>query len=210
MGMAIVSSLALVAVLGSGARGRGPVARLGAVAGVAGAVACTAFAADTALARAGQNAAWLAQGAPCQPPAGIERLGCFALDEDHVRAIQYVQQRTAPGEATFAGLGRYDKVFVNDIAFYFLADRRSVTKWHDVNPGLQTTAPIQRQIVAALDSKRPRLIVLESQWDDKKEPNASALSGGVTILDDYIRAHYVPVARFGPITVLQDVSAAPS
>jgi hypothetical protein len=40
-------------------------------------------------------------------------------------------------------------------------------------------------------------------WDDQREPNDSALSSGVTLLDDYIRQAYQPVATFGVNTVLR-------
>ncbi len=69
---------------------------------------------------------------------------------------------------------------------------------------MQTTVPIQREMIAELSSKRPEFVVIESQWDNAREPNGSALSSGVTILDDYIRGHFTPVATFGTVSVLQD------
>jgi hypothetical protein len=60
--------------------------------------------------------------------------------------------------------------------------------------GLQTTAPIQNEMVSELEGRKPRIVVLESDWDNVKEPNGSARSGGVTILDDYIRVHYETVS----------------
>jgi len=110
-----------------------------------------------------------------------------------------------PGDYIFVGVGRHDKIFVNDVAFYFLANLRSTTKWHEFVPGLQTTEPIQRSMVAELESKKPRFVVLESQWDDVREPNDSALSSGVTILDDYIRYRFKLIAKFGTVSVLQYV-----
>lgn len=203
MAMAIVSSLALLAVLASQVRG-GPFGRLCIAAALAGAAACTV--AEVASASAGRRGAWLASAADCDPPAGIERLGCFTIDRDRADAIHYIRQRTDPGEFIFSGLGRHDKAYANDILFYFLAGRRSATKWHHVDPGLQTTSPIQREIVAELTRKRPRFIVLDSEWDEVEEPNASARSSGVTILDDYIRSRFTPVAIFGTMTVLQDLN----
>ena len=91
---------------------------------------------------------------------------------------------------------------MNDIMFYFVAKRQPVTKWHHFDPGLQTTAAIQNEMVSEFDSKKPRFVVLESRWDDRKEPNASALSSGVTILDDYIRLHYESVRQYGTLSVL--------
>jgi hypothetical protein len=48
-----------------------------------------------------------------------------------------------------------------------------------------------------------RVVVLETQWDSATEPNASAVSSGVTLLDDAIRHDYAPVQSFGPISVLE-------
>ncbi len=202
--MAIVSSVALLAALAHHARGRGPLARWSAGAGVAGAAVLTLGALLTAMWRAEPNLAWLAQGASCRPPAGLERLGCFTVEQYRADAIRYVQQRTGADEPIFVGLGRHDKIFVNDVTFYFLAARRSATRWHHMDPGLQTSAPIQREVVAELGAERPRFVLLESRWDGEKEPNDSAVSSGVTILDDYIRGRFAPVAAFGTMAVLQD------
>jgi hypothetical protein len=42
------------------------------------------------------------------------------------------------------------------------------------------------------------------------EPNDSAVSSGVTLLDDYIREAYEPVATFRAITVLRLRSVEPA
>ena len=207
MVMAIIPSVSLVTVLADHARrerGREPIIRWSARVGATGAAILTLGALLTTVERAGLNLARLAQGTGCQTPAGFERLACFTVDQNRADAIQYVQQRTGADEAILVGLGRHDKIFVNDVAFYFLAGRWSATRWHHMDPGLQTAAPIQREMVAELSARRPRFVLLDSRWDAVEEPNASAVGSGVTILDDYIRSHFTPVARFGTMTVLQD------
>jgi hypothetical protein len=57
-------------------------------------------------------------------------------------------------------------------------------------------------MVAELERQAVRHIVLSSEWDNVMEPNASARSSGVTILDDYIRLHYEKLEQYGPISVL--------
>jgi hypothetical protein len=57
-------------------------------------------------------------------------------------------------------------------------------------------------MVAELERQAVRTIVLSPEWDNVMEPNASALSSGVTILDDYLRLHYEKVEQYGPISVL--------
>ena len=76
------------------------------------------------------------------------------------------------------------------------------TKWAQFDPGLQTTAGIQNEMTSKLEGKKPRIVVLESDWDNVNEPNVSALSSGVTVLDDYIRLHYETVRQYGTISVL--------
>ena len=67
-------------------------------------------------------------GATCGPTEGVGRLGCFEIDQDHLQAIQYIQKNTPEGSELFVGLGRHDKILLNDIAFYFLAKRTPATK----------------------------------------------------------------------------------
>jgi hypothetical protein len=58
-------------------------------------------------------------------------------------------------------------------------------------------------MTAELDRFAPRYIVLESNWDAAAEPNASAISSGVTILDDYIQQRYEIERRYETISVLR-------
>jgi hypothetical protein len=66
---------------------------------------------------------------------------------------------------------------------------------------LQTRADIQSEIVAELQARSVHCVVLESQWDDIIEPNESARSSGIHILDEYIRLHYRRVQTFGNVSV---------
>ncbi len=137
----------------------------------------------------------------CHVSDGLERMGCFGLEPDQIDAIHYVQQRTADNERIFVGLTRHDKIVANNVLFYFASKRLSATKWHHFDPGVQTTAEIQAEVIADLEASRPRVVVLDSQWDAAAEPNDSRLSSGVTLLDDYLRARYQPAATFGGTTV---------
>jgi hypothetical protein len=48
----------------------------------------------------------------------------------------------------------------------------------------------------------PPVVAINSTWDDTIEPNQSQYSSGVTVLDDYIHAHYVPQDIYGKISIL--------
>ncbi len=105
-------------------------------------------------------------------------------------AIEFLQAHTQPRDYVYVGLGRHDKVFINDVALYFLTNLRSATKWHQFDPGLQTSAQIQWEMIGELKRNDPRYVVLESQWDGVQEPNASVKSSGIVLLDGYIRENY--------------------
>lgn len=127
----------------------------------------------------------------------------FLIASERYAATRYIMDNTTKDERIFVGLTRHDKVFINDVSSYFLTQRLPVTKWHHVDPGLQTSADIQTDIAKDLEQKKPRFIWLESTWDNKNEPNDSAKSSGVFILDDYIKQHYQLAKSFGQIAIWQ-------
>jgi hypothetical protein len=131
-----------------------------------------------------------------------ERVDLFSIDQKRLDAIEYVRRHTQKEEYIYSGTTRHDKVYINDILFYFLSDRPSVTKWHHFDPGVQTTVEVQNEIIAEFENRKPRYIVLESEWDTQNEPNKSSESSGVVSLDVYLKKNYQSVAWFDDITVM--------
>jgi hypothetical protein len=86
-------------------------------------------------------------------------------------AVRLLQEHTNDNEVVFSGLTRHGKILINDTMLYLVAKRQPATKWNLLAPGLQTTAAIQNEMVSELESKRPPFVVLESDWDNIKEPN---------------------------------------
>jgi hypothetical protein len=217
MGMALVTSLALMGVLAQPAPGQRLIGRSTVVIALLITALFTGLRLSSGLQFARQNIAWAsdpaswtrsATGIPpaagsCSVPIGLSRLACFRITPEMMQTVLYVEERTAPGDTVFSGLSRHDRIFVNDILLYFATNRRSATKWHELVPGLQTKVPVQEEMVRELQVARPKLIVLTSKWENYQEQNDSVLSSGVTILDDYLRHAYEPVASFGPYTILQ-------
>jgi len=142
------------------------------------------------------NAPW------CRTPRELEAIRCLLLDPDREEAARLVGASTNAGERIFVGLTRHDKIFVNDNMMYFATGRMPATRWHHFDSGLQTRADIQREIIAELEARNVRYVALESSWDDVKEPNGSARSSEVRLLDEYIRGAYRPVQSYGDITVM--------
>jgi hypothetical protein len=126
----------------------------------------------------------------------LQIAGCVTLNNDEEQAVTFIRMNTQPSEPIFVGNQKHDRIFVSDIGFYYLAGRPSATRYHELYPGVATTLPIQQEIVGELEAKEVKWVVLVKIWDSN-EPNGSALSSGVTYLDDYLRAHYRYIAAFG-------------
>jgi hypothetical protein len=140
---------------------------------------------------------------PLECHAKVPRAGCADLYADEEWALSYVRARTAPDERIFVGNTRHDRAVGSNILFYFLAERDSATRYHELVSGVSTTRPVQEAIVADLERHGVRFVVLSSAFDEVIEPNASMLSSGVTVLDDYLRAHFAPVAAYAAFTIWQ-------
>ena len=217
MAMALISSLALTGVVAQAVRGRGLVA-FASLIGAACAISILTFPIlHSALWQAERNISWTmdpaswslsANGLPselgsCRIHAGFERMVCFTMSSDTMETVRYVEERTAPDASIFIGVSRHDRIFANNSLLYFIMKRNPITKWHEFDPGVQTTEPIQQEMIGELRRSKPKLIVLGRDWDDANEPNDSSLSSGVTILDSYLKSAFEPVATFGANTVLR-------
>jgi len=141
--------------------------------------------------------------ASCRPRSGLERVACFEIDQTRADAIRYVEARTRPNDVIFVGLSRHDRILGNDALFYFVGGWVPATKWYHFDPGLQTSKQIQTAMISDLQATKPHYAVLESEWIDFSEPNESAVSSNVTLLDDFLRANFQPVQVFGKLTVLR-------
>lgn len=119
---------------------------------------------------------------------------------DYVALVRHVRQHTAPGEPIFSGVADTSRLFVNDAMLYFLADRPPATRWVEMEPGLANTERGQRELVLALERQRVRTVVLFNKLSD--EPNATARSNGIHLLDDYLRERFVAVREFGAYVVM--------
>jgi hypothetical protein len=109
--------------------------------------------------------------------------------------VETVRMNSRPGEYIFSGATRHDRILINDALIYFLTDRRIPGPYQELNRGMIVTRPVQSEVISHLESRRVRLLVL-LDWDST-EPNLSAISSGVDLLDAYIRAHFEQHVVFG-------------
>ena len=116
---------------------------------------------------------------------------------------RYVRSRVPPGDPVFVANPRFDLVTVGNPLVYVLVGRPNPTRYDVMQPGVVTTRPVQREIVADLERSRPRLVI---RWlspvADKPEDNGAGRSSGVRLLDRYLARAYEPQRRFGDYLVL--------
>ena len=203
MQAAIVMALALLGIVWPRARGW----QIPALALVAAAtLGCVILSVPQELREMRNGITWWRTPGPCAT-ADIPRLSCVSLDAPHLAAIRLIRRTTDRFRPVFVSAGRHDKIFANDMVLPFLADRPSATKWQQMDPGLQTTLPIQQQIVGELARVCPTYAVLEMQWDSVQEPNGSSASSGVMVLDDELRRSFRKVAAFGTVGMFRNMAS---
>jgi hypothetical protein len=114
--------------------------------------------------------------------------------------VAAVQRRVPPNKPIYTVTRRSDLVRINDPMIYVLTERDNPTRQ---DFGLQTSAPEQRKIVAALQRVRPRVIV---RWTNPastlREPNDRGRPTGVRILDRWLAANYRQAERYGDYELL--------
>jgi hypothetical protein len=116
---------------------------------------------------------------------------------------RYVRSRVPPGAPVFVANPRFDLVNVGNPLVYVLVGRPNPTRYDVMQPGVVTTAPVQREIVADLQRSQPRLVI---RWlspvADQRFDNGAGRSSGVHLLDRYLAHTYAPSRRFGDYQVL--------
>lgn len=139
----------------------------------------------------------------------IPRLRCLRLDGDQAAVARFALARGSGGATMYVGAGRHDKLLAGNMVMYFAAAARPATRWHDLHPGVQTTLAVQQEIVRELEVATPRWVVIDDSWDEVVEPNASATSSGVFVLDEFLQSRYAAVFRSGKLSVLAPRPRAP-
>jgi hypothetical protein len=114
---------------------------------------------------------------------------------------QTVDRLTKPGEPIFVANPRHDLVHAGDPLLYVILDRPNATRYDVMQPGVITTAPVQREIIRSL--RHTRVIV---RWldprADQREPDGAGRSSGVHLLDQFIATRFRAYARYGYYQVL--------
>jgi hypothetical protein len=123
------------------------------------------------------------------------------------RLVACVEKHVPQGQELFVGMHRHDIVIVGDTMLYFILDRPSATRYHELHPAITDTASIQNEIISDLQRKNVSLIILKHMFSDKSldKTKHSFLKNlpqiGATDLDEFIRKNFTKIEQFGPYAV---------
>jgi hypothetical protein len=119
------------------------------------------------------------------------------------RVMAVVRRRAAPGRPVLVAPPRFDRVRVGDPLLNVLLRRPSPTRYDVMQPGVVTTASVQREMARDLISSRAPVVI---RWLTPaarlREPNGSARSSAVHLLDRAITSRYRRLARYGDYLIL--------
>jgi hypothetical protein len=127
----------------------------------------------------------------------FSRAKYFILDDSQKAAIEYLQANTSTSDKLFVGNASHQRVFVNDVLFYFISERDSVTMFHELHPGQITTDAVQQQVLNDIRDSNAPYVVIVNKWDNISEPNKSNEASSVDVLDNYLYNEYKEVAKIG-------------
>jgi hypothetical protein len=127
-----------------------------------------------------------------------------ASDARALRGLELsIARLTRPGEPIFVANPRDDIVQAGDPLLYVILGHPNPTRYDVMQPGLVTTAPVQREIIGSLQRSRVRVAI---RWLDPRatmiEHDGADRSSGVHLLDAYLSSHFRRYARFGAYQVL--------
>jgi hypothetical protein len=119
------------------------------------------------------------------------------------RVMRTVGRRAGPGRPVLVAPPRFDRVRVGDPLLNVLLHRPSPTRYDVMQAGVVTTAKVQREMARDLVRSRAPVVV---RWvapiAREREPNGSARSSGVRLLDRAIARRYRRIARYGDYVIL--------
>lgn len=120
------------------------------------------------------------------------------------RVVARIRRAVPAGRPVYVATRRGDLVTSGHPLLYLLAGRPNPTRYDIPAPGVVTSAPVQREIVADLERSRTALVV---RWTDPvtaaREPNAAGRPSGVRILDDELARRYRRAGRAGSFLLLE-------
>jgi hypothetical protein len=131
--------------------------------------------------------------------------------EIYETVARFVELNLPPGEPIHAGVARNDAVVVSNPRFHYMVDRPAATRYHELHPGITDVEAVQREMIADLEARGVRCLVLWSfggrERGDADERivarrRATGIEGiGATLLDEYVAERYRPVLAVDEYTI---------
>jgi hypothetical protein len=119
------------------------------------------------------------------------------------RVIRTVRRRARPGRPVLVAPPRFDRVRLGDPLLGVLLRRPNPTRYDVMQPGVVTTAKVQREMARDLVSSRAPVVI---RWvapvAQRREPNGSGRSSGAHLLDRTIARRYRRLVRYGDYVIL--------
>jgi hypothetical protein len=119
------------------------------------------------------------------------------------RVVRAVRRRVRPGRPVLVAPPRFDRVRLGDPLLNVILRRPNPTRYDVMQPGVVTTAKVQREMARDLVSSRTPVVI---RWvapvAQRREPNGSGRSSGVHLLDRTIARRFRRLARYGDYLIL--------
>lgn len=123
-------------------------------------------------------------------------------DRDQLAAVRFLRGKTRPDEPVFSGVKNHSRLFANNVRTYWLLGRPVPTLYVNFEPGLVTERWVQEQMMADLEARHVRWAVLEG-LEGGDETFRKRAYQGATLLDEYLKRTFRPVAEFGNFLILE-------
>lgn len=151
---------------------------------VVGALGGLHFAPDPAWVRVGR-ARW-----------GIAREANADLARAREHVVDFVARHTRPDQGIFVGCRQHERVDIDEMELYFLADRPGATRRMQFEAGITERDDVQASMIAELEARATPVVVLSDLW-----PVDARAPAGSKRLDEYLRSRYVPAETDGPYEI---------
>jgi hypothetical protein len=116
--------------------------------------------------------------------------------------ISYLNTHGNPPQRVFIAPRALRYAIWNITALYYVLDLQPASKYLEMNPGVETRVPVQREIIHELRDCSWVILSTAGYW---YEPNASHIPGG-PLLQRFIDSHYAIVYRNPSYQVLRQLS----
>ncbi len=135
----------------------------------------------------------------CQELSQLSFKTVAPVSDSYRMAVNFVKERAQGDDRVFVGVYNHDRIVANYVSLYFLFGRGYGTRYHELHPGVITTAEVQKEVVEEMERNNVDHLLLASGW--WREPNRSQEDAGIDYLDDFIRSRFEPIMQFRDVSV---------